>query len=313
MQSTYLITGATGFIGASLTHRLVKMKKKVHIISRGNKKSWRLKEIYKNINVHIIDLNDKDLHSLVKKINPDFVFHLSAYGSLSIEKDIKKMISTNVLGTANLITSLKSTTFKLFINTGSSSEYASKNSPLKETDPIGPTNDYALSKVTQTFYCQKEAIKYGLPIVTFRLFSPYGQYEDATRLVPHVILRTLMKSEIPLSSPGFVRDFIFVDDVVDAYLRACNSSFTPGEIFNVGSGKQHRIIDVVNTISRITKANSKPMWGKAQKQKRQIEPTFWEADISKAEKTLGWRASHDLESGLKKTIAWFRVNQKLYA
>ena len=105
----------------------------------------------------------------------------------------------------------------LLVNTGSSSEYGIKNSAMKESSLLEPVTEYGVSKAAATLFCQSYAVTENLPIVTLRLFSPYGRYEQKSRLVPSVILAALQKINPKISSRQFVRDFIFIDDVLDAY------------------------------------------------------------------------------------------------
>lgn len=313
MKESYLITGATGFVGSCIAHQLVKIGKTVHVISRQQKVNWRLRDIEKQINFYSIDLRDKNLSMLLYKINPTYVFHLSAYGSLPKEDQIEDMISTNLFGTINLLQSLNFKKVKLFINTGSSAEYKIADKPFVENDIVQPINDYGVSKVAQTIYCQKEAIKNNLPIITFRLFSPYGYLETGTRLIPHVILYAINNDDIHLTNKKHVRDFIFIKDIINAYLQACTIAVKPGEIFNIGSGKQQSVEEIVKKVLLITNSTSRPIWGGYEKQSRQIEPKMWEADITKAARILKWKPKYSLEKGLNETISWFKENINLYA
>lgn len=312
MVEDYLVTGASGFVGANIVHRLVKDGKSVHIISRDKRPGWRLNSVADKIHFHQADLATNDLTSLLKLIKPNYIFHLACYGSLPKESDLLKMIKSNILGTANLLTAIKTQPVKLFINTGSSAEYKSKNGNLGENDQLLPTNDYGVSKAAQTLLCQKESLTHGLPIITLRLFSPFGYYEQETRLIPHIILRSLQDREIPLSNPTFVRDFIFIEDVVDAYLSACKIKPRPGEIFNIASGQQQTIKNVTETILELSGSKSHTIYGKVKKQYRQIEPESWQADISKARKELKWQPKYSLKDGLRETLTWFKENKKLY-
>lgn len=313
MGDRFLITGATGFVGSCIVRDLLSQKKHVSIITRHKKLNWRLYDIASQLKIYEGDLRSQSLKKIIDKIRPTYIFHLAAYGSLPAENDVGRMIDTNIKGTINLINALKRHHFELFVNTGTSSEYGICNHQMGESDVVEPINDYGCTKAAATLFCQKEARHYNLPIITFRLFSPYGYFEDERRLVPWVILKALKNQPVELSSPNHVRDFIFIQDVVDAYLKATQIKIGPGEIFNLGTGRQHSVLEVVNTILQITKSKAKIVWGKVKKQERQLEPVYWEADISKAIKTLRWKPKYDLEEGLEKTVRWFNKNINLYA
>jgi len=302
MQDIYLITGATGFVGSNIVRKLILKKKNVHILTREKKLNWRLLDIASKITIHKIDLLSSNLQSVINDIKPTYIFHLAAYGSLPKEENIKELIDINFLGTVNLINALKQNKFKLFINTGSSSEYGIKAIPMVETDLPFPINDYGITKLAATLYVSKEAVKNNLPLITFRLFSVYGKYEEKTRLIPSVILAAIENKPIEVGNPVYVRDFVYIDDVVDAYFQACKVKVLPGEIFNIGCGVQHSIGEVVDTIRKITKSSSIVKWDGVKKQSRQVEPKMWQADVSKARKKLNWVSGHTLEKGLLSTI-----------
>lgn len=312
MKDSFLVTGATGFVGSCIARELVHQKKRVNIIVRNKNLNWRLLDIASQLNIYECDLMSESLERVIAKIRPTYIFHLASYGTLAEENDISKMININIKGTLNLIKAVRQNKFKLFIHTGSSSEYGVKNKKMEESDILEPINDYGVTKATSTLFCQKIAKMESLPIITFRLFSPYGYFEEKSRLVPSVILNALSGKPINLSSPDNVRDFIFIEDVVNAYLSSPEGNFPHGAIINIGSGKQHSVAEVVSTILQITKSSSKVNFGRVKRQERQVEPKVWEADISKAVKVLQWKPKNSLEEGLAKTVEWFRLNKRLY-
>jgi nucleoside-diphosphate-sugar epimerase len=308
----YLITGATGFVGANIVRRLVSQNKKTHIITRNKQLNWRLFDIAPKIKIYEVDLQSPRLKEIVSMIKPDYIFHLAAYGSLPKEEDMDRLININLKGTVSLVSAVKQNKFKLFINTGSSSEYGVKNSPMLETDFPLPVNDYGVTKLAATAYVSKEATRNNLPLVTFRLFSVYGEYEEKTRLIPSVVYCAIKNEPIEVGNPTHVRDFVYVGDVVKAYLQACNAQVLPGEIFNIGTGEQYSVSDVVKKTIKLSNSKSKVIWGKIKKQERQIEPKTWKADTKKTQKILRWKADCNFDRGLKQTIEWFKKNHKLY-
>ncbi len=308
---TILITGATGFVGSCLTHRLVRVDCNLHIIKREQSNIWRIKDILNRVVVHNVDLTDNDsLEKLIRNIKPQIIFYTATYGGYSFQKDVDKIIQTNIMGTINLVNACSKVGFSIFINTGSSSEYGVKSKPMNETDLLEPNDNYGVAKASATLFCQAKAISEKLPIVTLRLFSPYGYYEELRRLVPSVIISCLTGKNPKVSSPEPVRDFVFIEDVLDAYVKAVTVPNIGGEMFNVGYGRQHSVGEVVNKIIELTGKKVNPEWGSIPE--RTKEPTIWQADISKAKDILKWAPKHNLEEGLNKTIKWFRENFSLY-
>lgn len=312
MGKRFLVSGATGFVGSSIVRELVRQKKHVAIIVRNEKLNWRLADISSKVDIYESDILNPSLEQIVANIRPDYIFHLAAYGVLQHEDDPQKTIDINIKGTMNLLQAVQKNPFKLFINTGTSVEYGIKDAKMRESDVLEPINDYGVTKAAATLYCQKEAIRNKLPIVTLRLFTPYGYFEDKNRLIPSVILSALKNESIRVSVPTSVRDFVFIEDVIDAYLQATHTTFTPGEILNIGSGKQNTIENIVNTIMEITKSGSIIKWRVVRQQDRYIEPQKWEADNRKTRRILNWETKHTLAQGLKKTIQWFGENKGIY-
>ena len=306
-----LITGSTGFIGANLARKFLKIGAEVYILTRITSDKWRIKDILKDVNEYCVDLLDYEkLASIILDIKPEIIFHTAIYGGYPFQKDIKKIIESNFIGTVNLVNACQKVDFELFVNTGSSSEYGLKSKPMIEGDMLEPVNDYGVSKAAATLYCQAVARREKVPIVTLRLFSPYGYYEEPTRLIPAVIMACLRGENPKVTSPNYVRDFIFVEDAIDAYIRVIETSDISGEIFNIGYGKEHSVGEVVDEIIKLTGSKVKPEWGNAPKWSN--EPNNWQVDIFKAKDVLKWEPKHRLEKGLAKSVKWFRENVALY-
>lgn len=307
-QENILITGAAGFIGANLTHKLVSLKNKVHIFVKPTTNLWRLKNVLPFIKLYNVQLTNKaQLRKIIKRIKPGIIYHLATYGAYPAQADQISIINTNIMGTANLITALNSGSYECFINTGSSSEYGFKRKPMKETDLLKPESFYAATKAVSSYYCQIIAKGYNKPIATIRPFSVYGPYEEAGRFIPTVITNTLLGKSVYLTPGSIRRDFIYINDLIDAYLKialSIKNRKNYGEIFNIGSGKQYTNNQVVNIIAKII--NKKISVIKGGYQKRNWDTDFWVADITKAKKQLNWKPKYPLKSGLRETINWFK-------
>ena len=308
-----LITGGAGFIGANFTYKFLDLGYSVHLIEKRGLNLRRLKNIKDKIKINYIDLKDyNNLERFILKLKPQIILHFAAFGTYpKKQKNIKNTIETNLLGTINLANACSKIRFKCFINTGSSSEYGVKDKPMKEADSLEPNNLYGITKAATTMYCQDIVRKLGLPIVTMRPFAVYGYFEEKERLIPIVIKSCLTDSELKLSSPKSVRDYIFIEDIIEAYLLAIkNIQKIKGEVFNLGTGKQSTVAEVVRIIKKITNSTIKPAYGEVKIS--QLEPKHWLADISKIKKLLNWQPRYDLEQGLKEDIEWFKKNISLY-
>jgi len=306
-----LITGSTGFIGATLVRNFLKNGAEVHILTRVTSNKWRINDLLKEVNEYCVDLLDYEkLASIISDIAPEIIIHTAIYGGYPFQKDIKKIIESNFIGTVNLVNACQKVDFELFVNTGSSSEYGIKSKPMTEEDILEPVDDYGVSKAAATLYCQAVARREKIPVVTLRLFSPYGYYEEPTRLIPSVVISCLKGRNPEVSSPNSVRDFIFIEDVIDAYMKVTETSDIGGKIFNIGYGRQQSVGEVVNKIVELTGNTVRPEWGSVPK--RANEPNVWQADITKVKDILKWVPKYSLEKGLAKTVKWFMENMVLY-
>ena len=220
-----LITGATGFIGANLARRLVGDGHDVHLLVRPGSDCWRIASMARNVDVEAISLTEYEAVSrAVSKIRPDWIFHLAVHGAYSWQTDWTRMVETNIVGTMNLVESALKVGFEAFVNTGSSSEYGFKDHAPSERERVNPNSYYAVTKASATQYCRFIAIDRKVQLSTLRLYSVFGPYEEPNRLMPTLVVRG-MSGELPaLVDPSVARDYVYVDDVVDAVLELLGAS-----------------------------------------------------------------------------------------
>ena len=306
INTPILITGSSGFIGANLARRLVREGYMVHLLLREESKTWRIDEIMHYTTIHRVDLiNANDVERVIKEVKPKTIIHLAAYGAYPYQKGVDKIRKIILDGTMNLVNACKKVGFDIFINTGSNSEYGFKNKPMKESDLLVPNSHYAVFKAGATLFCQYEALSEKLPIVTLRPFHVYGSYEEKTRFIPTLITRLLIHNQCPrLVSPETARDMVYIDDAIDFYLSiASKSSDMSGEIFNVGTGRQSTLKDIVEKAIEITGVNAVPNWGSMDQ--RIWDQNIWQANMKHVNNKLGWKPKFDLEEGLGRTIRWY--------
>lgn len=306
-----LITGGSGFIGANLILNLLKLKNfSLNIILRPNSKNlWRIEPIPNEIKVFRVDICDNnEVNRLIKKIKPNIIFHLATYGSYPNEDNFGKILNVNVLATINLVRICAGVGFESFVNLGSSSEYEASNKPISENDPLGPATNYGWSKAAAALFCQQFAKSNNLKIATVRPFSVYGPFENPDRLIPTLMIGAILAKRVNLAKPNSVRDFVYVDDVIDALLL-CAKRKVSG-IFNIGYGREYSVKEVYNKILKISKRKFVANWGK--EESRIYEPSHWHADIRLAKNALGWKPKNTLRLGLEKTYLWFGKNYKYY-
>lgn len=306
-----VLTGGTGFIGANLARRLLRDGHHVHFFVRKGHKNWRIEAIRENVTLYEVNLNDEaQLEGALKQIGPDWIFHLAAYGSSSVQKDLRRMVDINILGTMSLVEAALKSGFQAFINVGSSSEYGWKDHPPAETEGLDPNSHYAITKAAATMFCQYTAIAKKAPVITLRPYAVYGPYEDFGRFMPTLIIKALDGHLPPLVDPRVARDFIYVDDFVDACILAASRGGQEfGAIYNCGTGVQTTIQQAVNLAQRLLPIADEPKWGSMEN--RSWDTDVWVSDSRRIQKVLDWRPNYNLEEGLKSMIAWFRDNPRL--
>jgi UDP-glucose 4-epimerase len=304
-EQRVLVTGASGFIGANLVRRLLQLGAEVYA-----QYSSTYQKI-ENLPIHRrkTDLCDlKSTKTLVRQIEPSVVFHLAAFG-VNQTSDIQRAIRVNVVGTANLLQSLLDSRIEQFVHTGTCHEYGEQQGKIRESAPIAPRSVYAATKAASTAICLSFSHQFDFPLAIVRPFVAYGPFANDYTIVSAVILHALRGKDIRLSSGLTKRDFVYVDDVVDAYTKVANKEVS-GEIINIGSGIELFIKDVVKQTLDLMKNPIKPLFGALPDRNGEI----WhlQADISKAKRIIGWEPKTPLKKGLERTIEWFTTNKQFY-
>jgi len=306
-----IITGAAGFIGANLVRRLLERGDEPHILLPPAYPDWRIRNLKSQVSIHPVDLLDREgLEKTVQAVAPELIFHLAVYGAYSFQEDIDRILQTNIIGTANLVQACLKTDFSALVNTGSSSEYGFKDHPPLEDEYIEPNSYYSVSKAAATHFCRFTAHKTGRKIPTLRLYNIYGPYEEPARLIPALLVKGFDKKLPPLVNPAISRDLVYIDDVTDAYLLAAESQLNDtGAIYNISTGIQSTLKDIVAQVRKIIAIPEEPQWGSMKD--RRWDTEIWIGDSSKIRSELGWQPKISLEEGLKKTIEWLEGDDEM--
>jgi len=306
-----LVTGASGFVGANLVRRLLKDGHDAHLLLRPSYQCWRLEEISADVHVHEADVEDVDgVRRVVTAAKPDWVFHLAAYGAYPSQTGLPRMVSTNLMGCAALVDACAETGVESFVHSGSSSEYGFKDHAAAEDEVLEPNSHYAITKAAATHYCQRTARERDLNAVTVRFYSIYGPFEEPGGLIPTLILHGLRGMLPSLASPRIARDFVYVDDAVDAMLRvAAARSISRGAVYNVCTGMESTLANVVAVARKVMDISAEPLWSSMPN--RSWDTDRWVGSPVLMEREVGWRARTTLEEGLKQTVRWFEEHPEL--
>ncbi len=299
-----LLTGAAGFVGANLARRLLVDGHEVALVVRPGSDLWRLEDLRGTGRIVEVDIESlAEVDDIVREVAPDWVFNLAAYGAYSTQSDVHRMVATNVVGTANLLEAAAGAGCSAFVQAGSSSEYGFKDHPPAESEAVQPNSWYAVTKASATLHCVHAGQSGLVPTVTLRLYSAFGPWEEPTRLMPTFALAARDGRLPPLVAPDVARDFVHVDDVVHAFLRAADcASVVSGSIYNVGTGTQTSMLQLVEMGRAVLGVRDTPRWGSMPN--RTWDSAVWVADPSRIRRDLGWRPQVGVDEGIRRLADW---------
>jgi nucleoside-diphosphate-sugar epimerase len=197
---------------------------------------------------------------------------------------------------------LKKNNIKCFVNIGSSDEYGLQSSPQNESMREMPETFYSLGKTCSTHFLQTMNKIFKFPCVILRLFIAYGPHQNEERLIPYVIKNCLQNKKFYIKNKNAVRDFCFIDDVIEAIIILMKSKNCYGNIFNIGYGKSYKVSDLVKKIQNYCKGG-KAVFLKSLSNKKDKRV----ANISKIRSFTKWKPKVNLNEGLKRTINYYKI------
>lgn len=306
-----LVLGASGFIGANLLRRLLAVRSDVTgTVFSGD--TWRLDDV-PSANIAFLNLQDPvSVRSVLHRVAPRTIFDCSSFGAYSFEQDYERVHATNYTSFIRLMEEVAEMELAAFVHAGSSSEYGLNSAaPAEDAAPL-PNSHYAVSKVAASAAISYYGKVRGVPVANLRLYSVYGPYEDSSRLIP-VLCETSLRGELPvLARPEVSRDFVHVDDVVEAFADTARlmGPALAGESLNIGSGRATTLADLASVSIDTFGLNAVPRFNPAAG--RAWDTDNWYADSGKARQLLGWSARIGLADGLRRTRDWWQ-GQLLHA
>lgn len=292
-----LVTGAGGFVGANLARRLLLDGYDVVALARPGGDRWRLADVVDDVAVMETDVRDSDaVRSVATQARPDVIFHLAAHGAYSWQSDLDQMLRVNVGSTQALLDVAAKREIPM-VNAGSSSEYGFQDHPPREDELPRPNSYYAVTKLAATQLCQLAADRHGVHVATLRLYSIYGPWEDPRRLMPTLVAAAQRGEWPPLVGPATARDFVWIGDACQSFIDAATVKLAePGAIFNIASGTQTTLAELVDIAAGVFSVTHAPSWGSMEP--RAWDTSVWVGDPEKAHRELGWQAVTPLRDGL---------------
>lgn len=311
-MALYLITGIGGFIGSSLARALLEKNEQVRGVDNfATGKRENLQEILPRIDFREADILDLDtMHKACSGV--DYVLHQAAIPS--VPKSVLDPVGSNranVDGTVNVLVAARDAKVKRVVYAASSSAYGDTPTlPKHEAMPPDPISPYAVAKLASERYMISFFRCYGLETVSLRYFNIFGPYQDPSSQYSGVLAKfitQMLRGEQPsiYGDGEQSRDFTYIDNAVEANLLACHApaSHAAGKVFNVATGRRVTLNETFELLRGMTSYKGQPNYGP----ERGGDIKHSLADISQAEKHLGYKPKVDFEEGLRRTVEWYRA------
>ncbi len=312
-----LVTGGAGAIGSNLVESLVRKHNcKVTVVddfTQGHKSSIARLLAEKKIRLVTGDINKTKVLNEAFKENFEVVYHLAASfaNELSVENPLNDL-ENNIKGTLNILLKSAKENVKLFVYASSSSLYGPRpEAKFSEKLYPDPSTPYAVSKLTGEFYCNSITHLYGMNHISLRFSNTYGPKDFPGRyrnVIPNFMRKAVLGEPLPITGTGNeTRDYTYIDDTIHGILTASEDARAYNQIFNLGTGKSTRTIEIAKEILRVTGSKSKIIYLKPRYfdhvKKRQM-------DVSKARASFKYNPQTPVREGIERTYAWFKANQR---
>lgn len=301
MANKLLIVGGTGFIGCHLTNRAVKDGFKTYVLSLNSVPKSNQIESVEYFKADISNLNNLKQNLSVTEF--DFIVNLSGYIDHSdYLRGGKSVILSHFIGVQNLLEVIDWRVLRRFVQIGSSDEYGNHDAPQSEKMLPRPFSPYSFAKASSTALLQMLYLSNNFPAVILRLFLVYGPNQNKSRFLPQIINGCLDGKSFPVSPGNQLRDFCYVDDIVDGILMTFHNNKVNGEVINLASGTPISIKNVIKTVKEIID-NGDPRFNELKYRVNENMNLY--ADIEKAREIINWKPNTPFLEGIRKTIDFY--------
>lgn len=314
-----LVTGAGGFIGSHLTEELVRRGARVraflHYRVTGDRASldWSPAEVLDEIEFISGDL--RDVETVARAVRgSDRVFHLGALIGIPYSyRSPRDVVDTNVIGTLNVLQACRDTDINQLVHTSTSEVYGTARTvPISENHPLQGQSPYSASKIGADHLVESFARSFNVPAVIVRPFNTYGPRQSSRAIIPTVISQALAGDTLRLGSLTPTRDFNFVGDTVSGFLDVAGSGISNAEVFNLGTGKEYSIGNMVDRVGNILGKHLQVVQDPQRMRPAASEVERLIADATRAREQCGWEPQVTFDEGLRRTVAWISEHQDVY-
>ena len=312
-SKSVLVTGAGGFIGSHLAEALVRAGAKtrvmVHYNSLGRKGWIDQSDLKEDMEIVAGDVREVDsVRTALKGV--EIVFHLAALIAIPYSYvSPSSYVSTNILGTLNILQESLRLGVSRVVHTSSSEVYGTaKQIPISEDHPLQGQSPYSATKIGADKLAESFHRSFGLPMSIVRPFNTYGPRQSTRAIIPTIMMQALANGAIRIGNVAPTRDFNYISDTVQGFLLNAASEKAVGRVINLGTGKEITIGDLAKAICSLTGAQCRIV-----QEDERVRPSGSEverlcAGNSLADELTGWRPEVTLHDGLQKTLEWMRSN-----